>query len=79
MSKKKQVREKFRKEVFNRDKLTCKICNTKRDEKDLDAHHITNREEIENGGYIMNNGITVCKDVCHLKVELYHITNGAME
>jgi len=29
-----------------------------------------------NGGYVKENGITVCEEVCHLKVEKYHITNG---
>ncbi len=28
------------------------------------------------GGYVTQNGITVCKDDCHLKVEKYHITGG---
>lgn len=75
-NKKNNIRENFRNSVFKRDKYTCKICKTKRDEKDLDAHHITDRSEIINGGYVKENGITVCKIDCHIKVELFHISNG---
>lgn len=75
-SNKKKVREFFRRVVFERDKYTCKICNTTRNEKDLDAHHITNRDDMDDGGYIKDNGITVCKNDCHMKVELFHITDG---
>lgn len=74
--KKKQMREQFRNDVFKRDMLTCRVCGKKREPEELDAHHITNRNDIENGGYIKANGITVCKDECHMKVELYHITGG---
>lgn len=73
---KKDIRKNFRLSVFKRDKHTCKVCNTKRDESELDAHHITDRNDIPNGGYVLNNGITVCKDKCHMKVEEYHISGG---
>jgi hypothetical protein len=43
---------------------------------DLDAHHITSRDEMPNGGYVASNGISVCDD-CHLKVELYWSTGKA--
>lgn len=76
MANKKQTRETFRSAVFQRDNYTCQICNTKRIENELDAHHITNRDEFEDGGYILENGITVCKDACHLMCELFHISNG---
>lgn len=36
----------------------------------LDAHHILRREWMENGGYVKNNGISVC-DNCHLKAEKF--------
>lgn len=71
-----EVRKKFRNSVFKRDNFTCQVCKTKRCDTDLDAHHITDRSEIENGGYVKENGITVCKDVCHMKCELYHISGG---
>lgn len=73
---KKDIRENFKREVFKRDKHTCKVCKKKQEEKDLDAHHITDRNEIINGGYVKENGITVCKSECHLKVEKFHITEG---
>ena len=41
----------------------------------LDAHHITDRHEMPNGGYVLSNGITLCSK-CHLDAEQYHITNG---
>jgi hypothetical protein len=44
----------------------------------LDAHHITDRNELPNGGYVKENGITLC-DVdggCHMKAEEYHISGG---
>jgi len=28
------------------------------------------------GGYVATNGITVCKEVCHMKVERFHISGG---
>jgi len=73
---KKQIRAKFRSDVYTRDNFTCKVCNTKREEEELDAHHITDRNEIINGGYVASNGITVCQDECHMKVEKFHISGG---
>lgn len=35
---------------------------------DLDAHHIMPREDMPNGGYVKENGISLCSD-CHLKAE----------
>lgn len=54
------------------------ICGKKpkEDFSDMDAHHITDRNKIINGGYVPENGITVCKDPCHLKVEKFHISGG---
>lgn len=37
---------------------------------ELDAHHIISRKEIENQGYVRENGISVCSE-CHLKCEEY--------
>lgn len=73
---KKEIREHFRNSVYKRDNFTCKVCGVKRDAKDLDAHHITDRTEMPNGGYVKENGITVCKEDCHFKVELFHISEG---
>ena len=34
----------------------------------LDAHHITDRSLMSNGGYVKENGISLCEK-CHLKAE----------
>lgn len=73
---KKDIRKDFRAAVFKRDKFTCRVCGTKRAEDALDSHHITDRSEIIHGGYVVSNGVTVCRDVCHMKVERFHITGG---
>lgn len=73
---KKDVRKKFRDEVFTRDKYTCKVCGEVREESLLDAHHITDRNEMPNGGYVKENGITVCKEDCHNLVEAFHVSQG---
>lgn len=41
----------------------------------LDAHHITDRSEIANQGYVVENGISLCSD-CHLLAEQYHLNKG---
>lgn len=68
MNKKKQIREKFRNEVFARDNYTCRICNTyygkEKANEYLDSHHILDRNSPEfkgNGGYVKENGISLCK------------------
>lgn len=79
---KKEIRKNFRESVFKRDNHTCQVCYTKRDAEELDAHHITDRKEMPNGGYVLENGITVCNEgegdevSCHMQCEQYHITNG---
>lgn len=74
---KKDIRKNFRDAVYKRDKNTCQVCHKKHtDLKQLDAHHITDRSEMPNGGYVKENGITVCKEDCHFKVEWFHITEG---
>lgn len=73
---KKKIREAFREAVFTRDGHKCRMCG--RPDCKLDAHHITDRNELPNGGYVKENGITLC-DVeggCHMKAEQYHITGG---
>ncbi len=70
--KKKLIRLKFREAVFKRDNYKCCFCN---ETEMLDAHHITDRSEMPNGGYVKENGITVCK-ICHIECEQYHISNG---
>ena len=83
---KKEIREKFKREVFKRDNYTCKVCKKVygiENSNLLDAHHIVDRSEIISGGYVKENGITVCKEPllsfetsCHMKCEKYHISSG---
>ena len=72
MKAKQQIRENFRNVVFNRDKHKCVFCERT---DNLDAHHITDRNEFLNGGYVLQNGITLCPEH-HLMSEKYHQTNG---
>lgn len=80
--KKKKIRTKFRKDVFERDKFACVICGkqdktliNKHDgdyKSDiLDAHHITNRNEMPSGGFVKENGVTLCQERCHILAEEY--------
>lgn len=69
---KKDIRNNFRNAVFKRDNHKCTFCDCK---TDLDAHHITDRHEMPNGGYVLENGITLCP-VHHMMAEKYHITGG---
>ena len=83
MNIKKQIRYNFRKAVFIRDSFKCVICGLedstlKQDPESnsfnsvwLDSHHIVPREKMPNGGYVKENGISLCKDGCHLKAEEY--------
>jgi len=81
MSKKKEIRKRFRDDVFSRDKFKCVMCGFKSSEenceKELDAHHITNRNDIVNGGYVKENGISLCEE-CHKKAEEFHSTGTAV-
>lgn len=73
MSKKKKlIRKNFRDSVFSRDNNRCVICG---ETKSLDAHHIIDRNNMPNGGYVKENGISVC-EACHLKCEIFHISKG---
>lgn len=69
---KKQIRENFRNKVFDRDHNKCVFCDVT---TNLDAHHITDRNEMPNGGYVLENGITVCSEH-HILCEKFHISNG---
>lgn len=74
---KKNVRRKFRSTVFSRDKHKCRKCGEAKFRLNycLDAHHITDRNEMPNGGYVPENGIALCPR-CHIKAEKYHATGG---
>lgn len=75
---KKDIRTAFRKSVFERDKHRCVMCGRA---DNLDAHHIEDRNNLPAGGYVLENGITLCagdnKDNCHWKAEQYHRTDKA--
>ncbi len=72
---KKQVRQRFREAVYTRDGFSCRGCGLasapESAETELDAHHITDRNEMPKGGYVAENGIALC-DVCHEKAEAFH-------
>ena len=68
-NKKKQTRQNFKSKVFNRDENKCRKCGAEGVE--LDAHHITDRNEMPNGGYVLENGISLCEE-CHNNAEVWH-------
>lgn len=67
-------RDNFRKGVFTRDNNKCVVCKTPAsfdsdgEVSNLDAHHIIERKLFSDGGYYLDNGVTVCEP-CHLKAE----------
>lgn len=66
---KRQVRAKFRTGCLARDKNLCRLCTVHSTPVDkLEIHHITNRNEMPEGGYIKSNGITSCPSH-HLEAE----------
>lgn len=71
---KKQIRATFRESVFGRDKNKCRMCG----EAAVDAHHIIDRNLLPNGGYVKENGISLC-EACHIKAEQFHATGVAAE
>lgn len=77
-SDKKLIRQRFRDSVFERDGHRCRMCGWSlvTPEAPLDAHHITDRNLMPNGGYVKENGISLCPD-CHLKAERFHQTGVA--
>lgn len=71
-NKKKLVRQAFRDACFKRDKYKCVMCSFKstpeKAEQELDAHHICSRDLMVSGGYVKENGISLCGP-CHVKAE----------
>lgn len=78
-SEKKRARQEFRDAVFDRDRNKCRCCGWSifRDGLQLDAHHITDRNLMPNGGYARENGISLCPS-CHEKAEVFHSTGTAL-
>lgn len=58
------TRDEFREGVFKRDNHKCVICGNPA----KDAHHIMERRLFENGGYFMENGVSVCEEH-HIQAE----------
>ncbi|ALO34438.1 hypothetical protein CMT41_06695 [Colwellia sp. MT41] len=69
---KKLVRQNFRDSVFKRDRNKCVFC---RQTDNLIVHHITERNLMPFGGYIKENGISLCPEH-HKMAESYHHSNG---
>lgn len=67
-------RKEFNEVCLERDGHKCVFCD---ETKDLDVHHITDRHELPNGGYVITNGITVCPSH-HWLCEQYHMTNECL-
>lgn len=77
---KKLIRKLFRDACYKRDGFRCAMCGMKsskdKAEEELDAHHITDRTLMPNGGYVRENGISLCGE-CHQKAEEFHSTGVA--
>lgn len=69
---KKQVRAAFREAVFRRDGCRCRMCGRPA----VDPHHITDRNQMPHGGYVAENGISLCA-ACHELAEAFHATGTA--
>ena len=66
----KRWRRSFNDECLERDNHKCKFCE---ETEGLDVHHITDRHDMPNGGYVKSNGITVCEEHHLLCEELHSI------
>jgi 5-methylcytosine-specific restriction endonuclease McrA len=71
MSDKKKIRDAFRNAVWKRDGYKCVMCG----KKAVDAHHITDRNDMPWGGYVLENGISLCAE-CHLLAEQWHVSGN---
>lgn len=60
------TRTQFRELTFERDKHRCVMCGA---EGQLDAHHIIERRLWSDGGYYLDNGVTLCDPTCHTLAE----------
>lgn len=79
---KKAIRKAFRDACYQRDKYCCAMCGMKsskeKAEEDLDVHHVTDQSLLPNGGYVKENGISLCGP-CHEKAEVFHSTGTSVE
>jgi len=63
------TREQFRHLVFQRDGGNCVVCRS----DTQDAHHIVDRSLWSDGGYYLDNGVSVCAS-CHWNAETTQIS-----
>lgn len=59
------TRDSFRESCLERDGYKCLECNIS---SNLSVHHVIERRLWDDGGYYIENGITLC-DECHMKAE----------
>jgi hypothetical protein len=57
-------RESFKEKVFERDGHKCVVCG----DKAVDAHHLIDRSLWDDGGYYLDNGVSLCADH-HIEAE----------
>lgn len=68
----------FKASVFSRDNNTCQGCSKRFDggtETFLKAHLITPSSEMLTTGYVIENGISLCKATCLKKAQEYYVSN----
>ena len=58
------TRDEFREGVFKRDSHKCVMCKAPA----VDAHHVLDRALLDDGGYYLNNGVSLCSEH-HLDAE----------
>jgi hypothetical protein len=58
------TRDQFRERVFARDQHRCVVCGAPA----VDAHHILERRLFPDGGYYLENGVSLCAP-CHIQAE----------
>lgn len=71
----KRWRKQFNEDCLKRDKNQCVFCDIV---EGLDVHHITDRHDMPNGGYVLTNGVTVCGEH-HLMCEEYHMSGQPID
>jgi 5-methylcytosine-specific restriction endonuclease McrA len=64
MTRKQDLRRSFREDVFARDGYRCVVCGFQSTpalaDGELDAHHVTPREQMPHGGYVVEIGVSLC-------------------
>lgn len=58
------TRDEFRESVFKRDSFKCVVCSAPAQ----DAHHLIERRLWDDGGYYIDNGVSLC-GLCHINAE----------